>query len=62
MQLLLDRGADVKARDKGGRTALLAAASRGNTDVIKLLAARGADLRATDEAGGTALMWAAMDR
>jgi ankyrin repeat protein len=34
---LLDRGADVGARDGEGRTALLAASQQGHEDVVRLL-------------------------
>ncbi len=43
VRLLLDRRAAANARMKDGTTALVTAARRGNTDVIRLLLARGAD-------------------
>ena len=43
VRLLLDRGAAVNATMKDGTTALVAAARRGNTDVMRLLLDRQAD-------------------
>ena len=40
--LLLERGADIEIRNKGGLTALHAAAYGGNLDVVELLVAKGA--------------------
>ncbi len=40
--VLLERGADIEVRNKGGLTALHAAAYGGNLDVVKLLVAKGA--------------------
>lgn len=45
VKLLLDLGADVNAQDVlDGRTALMGAAHKGRSDVVKLLVERGADL------------------
>jgi ankyrin repeat protein len=57
MGFLIDRGASVTAKDRGGRTALLLAAA---SDVVPLgvistLIDRGADVNAADEHGRTAL-------
>ncbi len=40
--LLLERGSDIHIRNKGGLTALHAAAYGGNLDVVELLVAKGA--------------------
>lgn len=58
--MLIERGADMKARDRDGRTMLmLAAASAAPTaDVVKFLIARGADVNARTPAGHTALGYA----
>jgi ankyrin repeat protein len=40
---LLKQGADLEARDEGGRTALARAADCGDTEIVKLLLAKGAD-------------------
>ena len=42
--LLLDRGADVNTRNKGGLTALHAAAYGGYPEIVELLIERGADV------------------
>ena len=57
----LDAGADPKARDEDGSTALMFAAGlNGNPEIIKMLLDAGADLEARDEIEGwTALMLAA---
>jgi ankyrin repeat protein len=45
---LIAAGADVKARDSGGRTALLLATHGNHVDVARLLIAAGADVNAKD--------------
>jgi ankyrin repeat protein len=49
-RLLLDRGAEIDARQQAGYTALHAAAQHGDTELVELLLARGADpaLRSDD--------------
>ncbi len=53
---LLKKGADVEAKDKDGRTALMWAAISRKLDVVKCLVEHGADLEAKDEDGYTALV------
>ena len=55
IQLLIDRGADVNARAKDGRTALHGAALQGFDDIIEFLASKGADLHAKDAKGFSVL-------
>jgi ankyrin repeat protein len=52
--LLLDRGADVNARQHGGYTALHAAAQHGDREMAELLLARGADPSIATDDGRTA--------
>lgn len=58
VRLLLDKGADVKARIAGGWTPLLLAAYKGQYGIVKLLLEKGADPRARNEKGATALQCA----
>mmetsp|Transcript_3808 Transcript_3808/g.15811 ORF Transcript_3808/g.15811 Transcript_3808/m.15811 type:complete len:171 (-) Transcript_3808:66-578(-) len=52
---LLDRGADLEARDSDGCTPLLAAARFGKAKVVRLLVERGADTEASNRFGQDAL-------
>jgi uncharacterized protein len=54
-QLILDAGADINARDRGGQTALHGAVSWGYNSLIRTLATRRADLAAKDSQGRTAI-------
>jgi len=58
---LLDRGANVNARDMIGDTPLHDAAYHGFLNVAKLLLDRGADVNAKDMIGYTPLHWAARE-
>src|SRR5260370_5496770 len=61
-RLLLDKGADVNAHSKQGRTPLvIAAAHDGNIEVIRLLIKKGADLKAPGPGGASAALIAAAD-
>lgn len=51
VDLLLDRGAQIDARNPAGETALLVAAKKGNKHVVNQLAERGANLHARDKGG-----------
>jgi hypothetical protein len=56
VRLLLERGADVNARDKETEaTALIAAAHQGHAQVVEILLQKGADVNAKDKTGKTAL-------
>jgi ankyrin repeat protein len=60
VRLLIDKGADVNAHSKQGRTPLvIAAAHDGNIDVIRLLIKKGADVNAGGPAGASAALLAA---
>jgi ankyrin repeat protein len=56
VRLLLERGADVNARDKETEaTALITAAHQGHVQVVEILLQKGADVNAKDKSGKTAL-------
>lgn len=58
LRLLLERGADVNARDQYRQTALIAAAWYGDAGCIRELLKHRPDLKAKDASGQTALGWA----
>ncbi|KAJ1156564.1 hypothetical protein NDU88_009282 [Pleurodeles waltl] len=60
LQLLLERGAAVDARDAWGRTALSHACERGYLDAVRRLVQAGADPELADAWGNTALQYAAV--
>ena len=59
LRLLLAKGGDPSLATLVGRTPLMAAAGRGDTEAMLLLIAKGADVNRKNGAGGTALMAAA---
>lgn len=58
VEVCIENGADVNARDMDGFTALMWACMRGNFEIVKYLVERGADVNAKNDAGFTALMMA----
>jgi ankyrin repeat protein len=59
IELLLQEGLEIDAKNVEGRTALLAAVIEGHELLVRLLLDKGADINTTDEYGQTALHWAA---
>jgi ankyrin repeat protein len=59
VRALIDRGADVRARSRGGFTALSFASQQGEVASARMLLAAGADVNATTPKNGTALVVAA---
>lgn len=58
-RFLIEKGAEVDARDEDGRTSLMWAVSHGSPEVVALLIQRGADVNAKDHYGGSPLRgWA----
>ncbi len=55
---LLKEGADVNARDSGGKTALMRAVINGNMDIAELLMKNGANPGAVDNTGKSAIDYA----
>ena len=53
---LIEKGANVNVKGKGGYTALIKAASEGNVEVVEKLIETGADVDAKTHQGDTALM------
>lgn len=63
MRLLLNRGANVDAKDNdSGRTPLSYAAANGREAVVRLLLDRGADIEAKANSGRTPLSYATKNR
>ena len=60
-KLLLDKGADINARNEEGATFLIEAAGFGRLAIVKMLLHRGGELEARSNDGGTALHAAACD-
>ncbi len=58
-KILLERGADLEARNQQGATPLFMAAMNGKTDILKILIEKNADKEARNNAHQTALMIAA---
>ncbi len=59
VQVLLDRGANVRTKDHQGQTALMMAAGSGHTQTAMILLESGANADAKDKQGRTSLMMAA---
>ncbi len=53
--LLIEKGADINARNNEGRTPLLYATVTNNTELSRLLIEKGADIHAKDNDGYTPL-------
>jgi ankyrin repeat protein len=62
VRALVAAGADVKATDEEGRTALMSAAEAGSTDGVKALIELGASVNAKDKHSRTALMWSVANK
>jgi ankyrin repeat protein len=58
LKLLVDKGADVKARDNSDISALHSVAARGHREATELLMSNGADVNAVDAFGHTPLSYA----
>ena len=59
VQVLIDAGADIEAKDEEGRSAVFRASISGKCAVVKMLVEAGADVRVTDNKGNTCLHFAA---
>jgi ankyrin repeat protein len=59
VKILLERGADLEARNQQGETPLFMAVMNGKTDILKILLEKNADKEARNNAHQTALMIAA---
>ena len=59
IRLLLDKGANIEAKDEWSRTPLSWAAAKGREAIIQLLLDKGANIEAKDKWGRTPLWWAA---
>ena len=59
LQVLIDAGADIDAKNNEGRSPLHSACASGALDVVKMLVEAGAGVRATNDRGETCLILAA---
>jgi ankyrin repeat protein len=60
VELLLDKGADINAKDNDGWTPLIKAAAGDRTELARLLLERGADMDVVDKLERTASMYAGL--
>ncbi|KAM0204555.1 hypothetical protein ACHAPA_002000 [Fusarium lateritium] len=58
LQLLLNKGMEIEARDESGCTPLMLAVERGHAGMVQLLLERGADIESKDHRGMTASLYA----
>ena len=58
VKALLEKGADVNAKENNGLTALMRAAFAGQSEIVQALVAKGADVNTKVNNGFTALMMA----
>ena len=58
VQYLVEKGADIHARNNKAKTPLHSAAENGQSDIISYLINQGADINARDEYGSSALVFA----
>lgn len=59
VKLLVDKGADINARDQIQSSPLLWASGFGKPETVGFLITKGADVKVTDDNGWTPLIWAA---
>lgn len=61
VKLLIEKGADVNAKDIDSTTLLMAATDNNNMEITKLLVEQGADVNAKDRDGDIAIFYAALN-
>ncbi len=61
VKLLIEKGADVNAKDIDSTTLLMAATDNNNMEITKLLVENGADVNAKDRSGDIAIFYAALN-
>jgi len=56
LKTVVEKGADINAKDSNGKTPIMVAAEMGHSEIVNYLKGQGADINARDKCGDTVLM------